>query len=284
MKLSESISSLNALNVLQLACLAIFLGRGYQHLFWDGPYRSIFWDEAFFSGFAQNALGLSWAEFAESTLWDRRIQWLIKCIGVVFVSAGVASALYNGRQKALKTLLNFGIFFLAILAAVSFKSKFFQVAEGFEFGIQLFSPIALVAFWRTQQASTKLIFWANIAIAITFVGHGLYAFGVFPQPGYFIDMTITILKLPEDYARLFLKIMGVADFIAAALLFIPRFRNPALIYCVIWGLLTAMARIVAGFNLDFPLQTIHQWGFETVFRLAHGLLPLWVYLTLNNKQ
>ena len=283
-QMPQFLEKTNPRTVLKLTVFLIFIGRAYQHIFWDGPYRSVLWDEDFFSGFVQNVFGLTWREFVESETMDYRIQLFIKTIGVIFALAGFSALFYNAKRKFLRPIILVAIFFLSILAIVSFKSKFFQFSEGFEFGIQLFSPILLLWSYRAEVNLKRLITMAKVAIAITFVGHGIYAVGIFPQPGYFIDMTIKILHLSEDGTRLFLKTAGILDFIVATLLFIPKLQKPALFYCIFWGLLTAMARIVAGFSIDFPFQTTHQWAFETVYRLSHGLLPLWTLLQISQSK
>ena len=56
------------------------------------------------------------------------------------------------------------------------------------------------------------------------------------------------------------------------------------IYAVFWGFLTALARVVANYSTDFPLETLHQYGFETVVRLCHGLGPLLILFLLNKQS
>jgi len=76
--------------------------------------------------------------------------------------------------------------------------------------------------------------------------------------------------LSDSQALWWLKVAGVIDFIAAAALFIPALMRPAIWYCIVWGTLTAFARIVSNFSFDLPLDSLHQWLHETIFRLPHG--------------
>ena len=87
-------------------------------------------------------------------------------------------------------------------------------------------------------------------------------------------MTLNILPIDEAQAHIFLRIAGILDFVVAILLFIPKTVKPALWYSVIWGSLTALARVVANFSIEFPMDTFGFWLWETIFRLPHGLIPL----------
>jgi hypothetical protein len=90
---------------------------------------------------------------------------------------------------------------------------------------------------------------------------------------------MNILGVGEEGARLFLKIAGYLDFITAFLIFMPsnKVRNLALIYMTFWGIATAIARIWANFYWDFYVESLHQYGFETVLRLVHGGLPFCLF-------
>jgi hypothetical protein len=210
---------------------------------------------------------------------DHRIQLGIKVIGSLLLLAAISTLAIKKIKKPAFVSIIIGVILLVILAFVTFKSKFFHVGEIFEFGIQIISPLILILIVQQKMEMSKILFFSKIAVAITFVGHGLYAFGFYPQPGNYIDMVITITGLSEDVTRSFLTAMGIIDFVVAIAIFRPfSISKYALLYCAAWGLLTAFARVVAGFNADFMLQTLHQWGFETIFRLAHGLIPLWIFL------
>ena len=53
----------------------------------------------------------------------------------------------------------------------------------------------------------------------------------------------------------------------------------------VWGIATALARILS--NIDFNLfaLTFGQWSYEVLVRLPHGLLPLALLLSIRgNKQ
>jgi len=96
-------------------------------------------------------------------------------------------------------------------------------------------------------------------------------------------MTIDGFRLKDSDARNLLKIAGVIDFVAAVSLFLPYVYKPALIYCIVWGFATALARIVVNYDAQFPIDTLHQWLHETIYRLPHGGIPLVLFILLKNR-
>ncbi|MEL6698917.1 MAG: hypothetical protein AAFP89_21910 [Bacteroidota bacterium] len=172
------------------------------------------------------------------------------------------------------------------LAIESFVAHDYIVIQLFEHAIQFGTPL-LMGYYLHQKLSTdRAIRWASILIALTFLCHGLYALGVYAQPAHFLMMTQEILGLSTDEARLFLHVMGALDLWMVVALFIPSQQNAALIYAIVWGILTAVARtwalgVFEGSGWSHTLQEVVP---QTVFRLAHGLLPLWVfYMVQINK-
>ncbi len=262
--------------ILQVTCVVIFAGRAWQHLFWDAPFRSILWDQALLEDFVLRHLEMDWNEYATDVRIDNNIQRFIQCTGVLFALSAISVFTIKKYIKLSTGIITLGIFILMLTAFASFKTKFFQIGEWLEFGTQIFSPVIYLLLIHKILSHKKLITLAKIAISITFIGHGFYAFGYYPQPGNYVDMVINITGSQEDLVRAFLRLVGALDFTAAILIFIPNTNKPALVYCIFWGFLTAAARIVSLFDFDFALQTLHQSLHLTVYRLSHSLLPLWV--------
>jgi ABC-type dipeptide/oligopeptide/nickel transport system permease component len=100
-------------------------------------------------------------------------------------------------------------------------------------------------------------------------------------------MTIGILGVTESQAKVFLSIAGILDVLAAILIYIPKTTKIALSYVLIWGLLTAFARVVFGFNSNFILDSIHDSLYGTIYRLPHGLIAgiilMMILKTSSNK-
>lgn len=261
--------------IIKLSAFLVFFGRAWQHVFWDAPYRSFFWDESLLSPIIENLLGIPWQEYVTHSNTDRFIQNIILCNGILYLLAAIISLLINYKTfRWAKFPIFLGGISLLLLTILMTKEKFYHTAMFFEHSIQFGIPFVLLYWFQKHRNISKLKTFIKILIACTFVSHGLYAFGVYPVPGKFVDMVIQIFGCTEQNALIFLYIAGILDFVVAILIFIPQIEKYGLWYTIIWGLLTACARIVANFQIDFVVQSIHQNWFQTLFRLPHGLVPL----------
>jgi hypothetical protein len=126
-----------------------------------------------------------------------------------------------------------------------------------------------------EKPAEKLI---QCTLTLCFIGHGLYALNISPLPAEFLNMTMNVTHLSEGGARYFLSIFGSLDLIMAVLVWIPihELRRSALIYMMIWGLLTALARPF-GLPVTTFLDRLIIWGPEALWRLSHALVPLWLW-------
>ena len=263
--------------ILRLSTFFVLLGRGIQHLFFDAPYRILLWNEGLLSPIF-NLFGWSWTEYVTSPLTDRMINASITSVGVVLLLTSLI-VVFNYKRGS-KLIFLSGVY-LVFLSALYMMSKYFIPAQFIEYSAQMFSPFALLLFWNKGE-SYRLILLTRVAVALTFIGHGSYALGIFPVPGNFIDMVITILGCSESTARLFLMLMGSLDFLAAVLLFIPLVDQWALGFCCMWGVLTSLARIgeESVFGLSHTLLTL---GHEFIMRAPHFLLPLFLIYSAQKK-
>jgi hypothetical protein len=261
------------LRILRIATIALFLGRGWQHLFWDTPYRSVLWDQGLMEP-VLIWLGGSWDSFATNLQVDRWVTMSAQLIGVFLLFCAICLALFWTKVRIRNLALLGGGFFIVLMALARIKGSFPPWAQAMELAIQFSLPFLLFAALRFGlKRSWRLGFQG--AVAATFIGHGLFAAGVLPTPGNFLNMTMAILGVEESGARQFLFVMGIADFIAAALLLAGGFLGRmGAWYCVLWGLATALARVVAHLDMAPMGYVLHQWLPETVFRLPHGLVPL----------
>lgn len=268
--------------LVKICVFFIFIGRAWQHLFWDAPYRSFFWDESLLEPIVETMLGISWQEYATSSSTDNFIQKGILANGVLYLIAAFSSLLIKKNNKIwFRIPILMGGISLLLLTVLMTKEKFYHTAQFFEHSIQFGLPFLLVINFARNLNQLRFIFILKILIALTFFSHGLYAFGFYPVPGKFVDMVIQIFGFSEVTAITFLYVAGILDFILAILIFIPKTQTYALWYAVTWGLLTAFARIVANFYIDFPLQSIHQNLYEVIYRLPHGLTPFLVILLMK---
>jgi len=176
--------------------------------------------------------------------------------------------------RALLVLSSLSLSFLAILYC---KEKFYHVGQFFEYAIQILTPLFLLLtiYYPDKVFSKKFSIGIKLAIASTFIAHGMYAIGYYPRLGVFVDMTINSIGVSESIAHLILKIAGILDIVAAVSLFLNRYSQVFILYCVVWGLLTAIARSWANINPD-PLNwsLFHQYLPQTLYRLRMAFCHL----------
>ncbi|MEX0981083.1 MAG: hypothetical protein WD577_06195 [Bacteroidales bacterium] len=260
--------------ILRIATLLLFTGRAWQHLFWDAPLRTLLWDQQWMEGIILFLRGGTWQEYVTSAQADHAIQMISLGFGIFYSLMAVFTLFVSEKQKGVTWLYIIASLALTFLAFLYCKEKFFQLGQFFEYTIQFLLPVVFIYVVNGKIQRSRIELFLKIAIALTFSSHGLYAIGVYPRPGAFIDMVINILHTSEAGAIRFLNIAGVLDFLVSIAIFIPRISRAALIYAVIWGGLTALARVWANFYWSFPLESLHQHLYETIYRLPHMLVPL----------
>ncbi|WP_428741619.1 hypothetical protein [Tenacibaculum sp.] len=273
------------LQFLKISSFFIFIGRAYQHLFWDAPYRSFFWDQKLLEPIINFVFDTTWQSYVTNLNTDHSIQILTRSIGILYLICAIISiVIHENSKKWMRSILTLGAVSLIFLALMITKDKFYHLIMFFEHTIQFGVPIALLYFLKDKNTSL-LIFYLKVFIALTFTCHGMYAIGVFyPLPGNFVTMTLNILPIQEEMAKNLLFLAGILDFIIAIAIFIPKLSKPALVYACFWGFITAFARIISGLHYDISLSIVHQYIYLTIYRLPHGIIPLLVYLYLTKES
>ena len=273
---------------LALVALSLFLwARAYQHFFFEGPYRSFFLDQALFGGIQNLISDLSWLEFVTDPQTDRGILFYTRFMAWVWLLTGLL--IFGYRRVPVRWLWISAILSslgLLFYAASDYLDKGYQLAQWIEYAAQIAMPVLMV-FLLHKGVNRRWLFVAKVAIALTFIGHGLYALGYFPVPGHFVYMTTAILGVSDSGARDLLFVAGVLDLVAVVFLFVPKIDKYALMYCILWGFLTALARPVA-YIQPGPVFWIglHQSVYEFFVRLPHFMLPLctlWLCREIKEK-
>lgn len=270
--------------LLKLCAFLVFIGRAYEFYFFGAPFREILWDERLLTPIVNGIFNYSWYDYATSATADLWIQYFIKLCSFLLLLAAFVCLFWQRIKSAIlkKTVIAIGVFILFLLDICMVKDRSYGVLQFFELSIQI--ATCLVFFFNNDISKInqeKLVFWLKIAVAFTFISHGIFAIGIFYLPGEFVDITIKILSVNETQARLFLFVVGILDVLFSLLLFIPKLAKYALIYIITWGLLTAMARLVSGFNQNFILESFHNYTYLVVYRLPHGLIPLSIFYVLT---
>ena len=262
--------------LLRWLTFSVFIGRAWQHLFWDIPLRELLWDEAKMTGFVNHVLGMNWGTYISSMTVNAWIEGISVGFGVFYLLSAIAALVAQPKRKWTAVLIIIGIVSLCFLAFLNWLEKFMSIGQLLEFALQIGTPLFL--YWTIFKPQKRLVLFIKIAIALTFIGHGLYALGWYPVPVHFVQMLINTFGIEEQVAMTFLKIAGILDLVIAVGIFVPQTSRACLWYCVIWGTMTAFARLVANFDGYIPLESLHRWWFEVVFRLVHGGIPLLLLL------
>ncbi|WP_299365775.1 hypothetical protein [Winogradskyella sp.] len=276
-----------SIKIILISCALVLFGRFYQFYFFGSPYRAFLWDESLLTPIVLYFYD-SWNAYATDPTINYRIELLTKIVAVIFLITSFIALFWFKVSSMIikKSLIWISFVFLIFMALSMFKEKNYSWLPVFELSIQL-SPIVLLAFWKNIEklSISFLTNFLKIAIALTFIPHGLFAMGILPVPGHFIDMTISILKISEDEARIFLWVVGFIDVLGSILIFIPhRMVKFILYYFAFWGFVTAFARVYVGFIPELAGMTLHNSLFLTIYRLPHGLIPLaTLYLIRTNK-
>ncbi|NJN78538.1 MAG: hypothetical protein HC803_09635 [Saprospiraceae bacterium] len=240
--------------ILKILTISVLLGRAWQHLFWDVPFRALMWDESLMTPVVK-MFGMSWQDYIMNLEIAYQQEFVMQVIGVFYLILIVFIFFVNAARKWIKPFLWLSSFFLFALSLLYWKENFYRIGQLIEYTIQWTIPIFLIfAIYKTQN-TTQFRFWLKIAIALTFIGHGLYAFGYYPVPGKFVQMILDMLALNDGQATMLLKVMGVLDFVVAIGLFLPFFWKISIWYCVLWGFATAFARIVTNFDAMMPMES-----------------------------
>lgn len=286
--LSTKIFSPIAVCLLQTMVVLLFVGRAWQGFFWDLPLRTFFWDEALLGGLVTTLTGDTWQHYVTnvSLPTDRLIDGFSVCLGVFWLICALGVPWGWRRPKLVVRMLCAGAFSLALLALLYAKDHYWQLAQLFEYASQVTAPLFLAHLYQRRLNTLEFRWSLRGVIALTFVCHGLYAYGYYPQPGDWAVWTRNILGIESDeQVHFFLHAMGVLDIVAVVMICLPWkiLSAPALWYCIIWGALTALARLLGNFYSDAVFLSLHQHGYEVLYRLVHGGLPLLLWFCLSSS-
>ncbi|MGB1205230.1 MAG: hypothetical protein ACPG5B_06265 [Chitinophagales bacterium] len=268
--------------LLKCLCVSLFVGRAWQHLRWDAPYRTLLWDENLLHDIVENMLNISWQTYVSQS--DIYIQNFIVAIGVLYLFFAVVSILAQNHKPWQGNALKLGSVMLLFLALLYYKEKFYQIGQLIEYALQIGTPLALyyAVFHGKNTVSYRL--FLKIIIALTFIGHGLYAMGYYAVPANFQQMIVNFFGISEISARQLLIFAAYADFAIAIAIFLPYLKSPFLLYAIFWGTATALARVVANLQTFMLSDGINQAWFEMAYRLPHGGIPLVLWLLLREKN
>lgn len=264
--------------LLAFTTAAVLIGQGYGYVFWGSPLRVLAWDESVMSPFVA-LFGYDWSTYVTSPAIENILSGFAVTAGIGFVLLGLM-ALWSTARRGWPWLFLLGGGGLLAHALLDTKDHFFYLVQLLEHGLRVGTPLLL---YMVLGGRRRLLPWLKVLTAVTFAAHGLYALSVYPVPARFVDMTQGILGVGEGPARTLLWWAGALDLVVAVLLFLPRTARIAFGYAAVWGGLTALARIVYGWDWTDVVGSLHAHLWRTVVRLPHALLPLLALLLLRAR-
>lgn len=280
----QSMALLKNKNLLFWATFVVFLGRGLQLLFWDAPYRSILWDEKFIGPLIE--VFMTWPEWTSWIAVDRFVNLFTRLQGAFLFLSSFMLFYLRPDSKTFRLILYLCSLQLLLVTIAGFWHSHHQWPYLFEHALQV--GVAQL-YLKSLSGHKHTLAWGKALIALTFIGHGAYALGVYPTPGRFYDMILAVVEFSESQAHWSLILAGSFDFVLGfSLLFFPKKIEktliPLLLIAGCWGLATASARWLAYVEYDFLWMSFKQWGPEAIYRITHGLVPFWLMIQLGLRS
>lgn len=276
-----------ALLILQFGVSILLLSRGWLTWRWDSPIRELIWEEKWWTPVLAK-FDVTWGHFARTS--DTWITPTLERTGIfLMVSALIPLLAMVPRLRWMRWLLIPAILILVLDAFSRWVGKDMQAGVAMEYALRVISPLALLIYLGRGVPLLGIrrgivVCLLLLASALTFTGHGLYAMGYYDVPLEFRMMTTEILPISEEASLTFLKAAGWLDFVVVALVFIPPTRLVALIYMMLWGGATSVARIWAYYEPTLPWNGLDPWLAEALVRTPHWVVPLWLILMMRKAK
>jgi hypothetical protein len=263
-------------NILRLGAFLCFAGWSWVHYYWEAPYGVLVWNDATYD--LALRFGVDWDQFVGTGASDGWVQtWLARIVWLYLICMVLTLTVRERSWFQMAGLVG-GTGLLTVLSYAKYASAQRQLPMFVEHGGQMLMPLLLVMSLALGARHRVTVITAMIAVVMTFAGHGSYALGLWPTPSSFYAMTSVILRADYDVATVFLRTVGVLDFIVCAGIFIPSARRTCAAYAVVWGFLTAIARPVAGMSWSLYYWGADQYVHEAVLRSPHWIIPLYLFV------
>ena len=255
------------------ACLA---GWAWQHLYWEGPYGPLFWRGEALDFVAHH--GGDWDDFVGQTPGAGAVQRWIAWMAWPYVICAALTITARPRAWLQFSGLAVGGLCLAALAYSKYLTAARELPMLVEHAAQVASPVLLALALACGAKHRAVIAATTGAVIMTFAAHGAYALGWWPTPASFYAMATVVLGTDEATTTAILRSAGALDLLICVGLLAPRLRRGCMLYAATWGLLTALARPVAGMSLDLRFWGADQFLYEAMVRAPHFTLPLYLAL------
>jgi len=270
------------LKLLRLGTFLCFIGWAWVHFYWEGPYAVLVWNQSTYS-LAQD-MGYGWEEVVGTGANDGLFQSILSQLYWGYLICAILAFTVKKGKPIQVAMMCLGFCMLTVLMYAKYLASKSQLPMLIEHGGQMLMPLILLSalYFGLRHSVTWWV--AIVAFVTTFAGHGCYALGLWPTPSNFYGMTTVILGLNYETTTLFLRTAGLLDFIICVGVFIPRLRLYCVAYAVVWGLLTALARPVAGMSLELNFWGADQYIHESILRAPHYFIPLFLVLLFKKQK
>jgi hypothetical protein len=226
--------------------------------------------------------GLSWSDYLTGPASDASIRKIIIGLGILLGFCGLGTLLIPLKKIPINALIILGSMVLLFQSVLIAIEHFGYLSHFIEHTAQWATPLITLYVIYNNKIDKRIQFIAKVVLALTFTGHGLLALGIYPTPPHFIEMVMNILNINQQQSIILLRIAGVLDILIAIGIFFPKTVLLCLGYAVFWGFATSIARVWAHVDI-YDLQGLETWLHESIYRLVHGLLPLFLFF-VNDKQ
>lgn len=251
-------------NIPWISLATCYMALGVLFYAYGIPLRSLVWDEELLAPLF-NFFNFDWTTYAKSTRGDQLTRIVSGAFGIFFVGTSLFTIYKREKLNFKSKLLKFSPIALILWAILKWKAHNSAFPILIEYSLLFGLPFCFIN-----------LKYGYFFTALTFIGHGLFACNIYQTPSHFFDMTLTLTPFGFKGATYFLLTVGILDIVLATLLFCDRFKRYALIYCIAWGLLTALARPLFFLELEHSFFLKGVTGFFQ--RTPHFLVPLWLYL------
>ena len=265
-----------ALLLLRLGAFLCLIGWTWVHFYLEPPYGVLLWQDSTYA-FAER-LGIRWDDFVGSGANDGLVQKWMTWTGLLFLACSLLAITVRRKAWIQMAGLIGGSLLLGLVAYARFVKEQRELPMFVEHGGQILIPVLLVMALSLGVRHRVTVVTASVALVATFAGHGCDAVDLWPMPDSFPAMTSVILKVEHETARIILLLAGILDFVVCIGIWIPALRRSSALYAVIWGLLTALARPVAGRSLGLNFWVADLFLHEAVLRAPHFLIPLYLFV------
>ena len=277
---------------LRSTCAVMFIGHSWVCFNGQMPLRALLWDENLMSGIITRLSGQDWNWWVTSLDVDDKISHCVMVQGFIFLFFA-ALTLIPIRKKSYRYIYFISFINLVFLAFLKYLDNRIGIGNLLEHAAQFTCPLILFLFTAKNDLNKSTELLAKVSVALTFIFHGLFAINFghdwawlnHSRPGHFTEMVMICLGIHEESsANQILFVAGILDFLAAVLIFTKgKLIKVSLLYMILWGLLTAIARPWAHFNTSSIMESLNSWIPEMLFRAPHFALPLCLLLALELK-